>query len=259
MLDATAAKAGNIPVGSQMAAGYCDGPNRWTDAQWARLAGSVLVRIATIASTDDGHVLDVETGDATPAQAPYWALLRRRSGAVPTIYCNLSTQPAVIAAFRRAAVAPPLYFVAHYDEVPELLPGAIAKQFTDNPPANPYDSSVVADFWPGVDSPPAPPAEEESMILEVAAGAFAAIGSPDQLTDWNVTALDGDTSVAVFAYGLDGSPLAETGPSAVTGNHPNVKGPSQVYGNAGADLHVTGPCTLGFEAGVGGGIRVVLH
>jgi hypothetical protein len=149
MYDAVA--AAGIPADPQMVAGYCDTIRipQWTDADWARFPRAVKVRIAKKAGTPDGHVLDVESGNATPAQAPGWVLLRRSAGMDPSIYCNTSTWPAVRAAFTAAGVAQPHYWIARYDNDPTIPAGAVAKQHTQGAT---FDTSSVADVWPGVDT-----------------------------------------------------------------------------------------------------------
>ncbi|HEX3790410.1 MAG TPA: hypothetical protein VHW44_21270 [Pseudonocardiaceae bacterium] len=150
-----AVTAANIPASAAMVAGYVDTiriPD-WTAADWARFPNAVKVRIAKKASTNDGHVLDVETGDVTAAQAPGWVNLRRGAGMDPSVYCNASTWPSVQAAFNSARVAQPHYWIAKYDGV-QTLPvqsgiTAVAKQFAEG---TGYDTSIVADYWPGVDS-----------------------------------------------------------------------------------------------------------
>lgn len=153
---ADAINPNNIPVGRfPLVAGYVDGPrSQWPAAGWARHAGSILVRIAVFASTNAGTVLDVETGDATPAQAPGWVQRRRTAGVDPSVYCSISLWPAVRAAFHAANVAEPHYWVAGYPGGGAVIPaGAIAHQYAD--PATSggqWDLSVVADYWPGVDT-----------------------------------------------------------------------------------------------------------
>jgi hypothetical protein len=149
--------ASDIPGTSTMVAGYVDGGFKWSDADWARFPDKVKVRIAALATTDDGDVLDVENGDATPAQAPGWVARRRAAtGTEKTVYCNLSNVQAIRDAFAADGVPMPLLWLAHYGAPPALVPGFIALQY-----ANPdltgghYDASVVADLWPGVD-PAAP-------------------------------------------------------------------------------------------------------
>ncbi len=141
-----------IPTDAALVAGYVDGAYAWSAAEWARFPNSVKVRIAVFPNTDDGHVLDVEQGDATPAQAPGWVDMRRAAGVDPTVYCNASTWSSVISAFRSAGVAAPHYWIAQYDGNPSVPSGAVAKQYNDPPGSGGnYDISVVADFWPGVD------------------------------------------------------------------------------------------------------------
>lgn len=152
MYDAVSPSA--IPANAKMVAGYL-APNRyaWSAQDWARFPNAVRVEIAVFASTNAGHVLDVEIGDATPAQAPGWVLKRRAAGVDPTIYCNLSTWPAVQAAFKAAGVREPHYWIAHYGAGANIPAGAVAVQYAD--PAGHsggnYDISAVADYWPGVD------------------------------------------------------------------------------------------------------------
>ncbi len=152
MYDAVTAK--NIPTDAVMVAGYVDGRYKWTTADWARFPHAVKVRIAVFARTNDGHVLDVEDGNATPAQAPNWVKMRRAAGCDPTIYCSLSIWGRVKQAFNNQGVAPPHYWIAAYPgSGPQLYAGAVAHQYA-NP--GPVDISVVASYWPGVDPKPIP-------------------------------------------------------------------------------------------------------
>ncbi|WUV07586.1 hypothetical protein OG738_38375 [Amycolatopsis sp. NBC_01488] len=165
-----AVTAGNIlekdgrPV---LVAGYVDRIKLapWSADDWALFPDALKVRIVKKASTDDGHVLDVELGDATPEQAPGWARRRRESGfAHPVVYCNRSTWPKVKAAFAAQGVEPPLYWIATATGRPEIPDGAIAAQYLlDVAPG--IDISVVADFWPGVDSPGSLTAAEPEVEL----------------------------------------------------------------------------------------------
>ncbi len=60
-----------------MVAGYINGIYAWSIAGWARFAGKPQWRISITAGANDGDVLDVETGDATPQQALTPALILR--------------------------------------------------------------------------------------------------------------------------------------------------------------------------------------
>lgn len=162
MFDGITASA--LPVGAVMVAGYVDG--HWPDAPALaeRFPHALLVRIAVSASTNDGVVLDVETGDATPEEAVNWVLARRHAGVEPSVYCGEAAWSSVKAAFSTHDVPQPHYWVAQYDNVAVLPVGAIAKQFKSTPG---WDESVVADYWPGVDPAPIPAAaaalEEDEM------------------------------------------------------------------------------------------------
>lgn len=150
-----------IPVGTPLVAGYVSPSGfAWPAAAWARFAGSIEVRITPSASvTGLGiQVLDIETGDATPAQAPGWAVKQRAKGQVPTCYCSMSVWQAVQNAFNAARVPHPEYWVAGYPGGGPSLPTlngitAVAHQYAD--PATSggdWDTSVVAPVWPGVDT-----------------------------------------------------------------------------------------------------------
>lgn len=141
----------NIAPGRvQLAAGYINGRYAWRPADWARFPNAVHVEISVLAADARGHVLDVESGDATPAEAVRWVQARRASGADPSVYCNVAAWPAVKAAFQGAGVAEPHYWIAHYDGDPTIPAGAVAKQYLGDV-APGIDISSVADYWPGVD------------------------------------------------------------------------------------------------------------
>ena len=143
-----------IPADTPITAGYIDGANTAVTAAWAAawagpLAGSLKVRISAVGS-NDGHVLDVEQGDATPQMAPGWAKMRRAAGlSQVTVYVNRSNIQAVRDQFAAQGVAPPLYWIATLDGTQIPLGGdIIACQYTQQ---GGYDQSTVADYWPGVD------------------------------------------------------------------------------------------------------------
>lgn len=146
--------AADVPAGAQIVGGYVNGTFAWSAADWDRFPTATKVRIATRANVNDGNVLDVEKGDATPGEAPGWVVMRRAAGVDPTVYCNASALATVQAAFTAANVPQPHYWVAHYDNIPSIPDGAVAKQYINDPSSGGhYDLSAVADYWPGVDAP----------------------------------------------------------------------------------------------------------
>lgn len=148
--------AADIPATAAMVAGYVDGDYAWSDADWSLHKAAQQVRIAVFADTDDGHALDVENGDATPAQSVSWVRARRGAGADPSVYCNVATWPAVRSAFRGAGVTEPHYWVADWTGARHLPAGAVACQYADpKTSGGHFDLSAVAAHWPGVD-PAAP-------------------------------------------------------------------------------------------------------
>ena len=159
--------AADIPADAEAVAGYVpdDPAFAWSVADWARFTRARLrIGIATRAWINASDVLDVETGDATPAQAPGWIQMRRAAGhAHPGVYCNLATWQAVQDAFTAADVAHPRYWISHYDGVRELptLNGitAWAKQYATEPQSGGhFDLSIVADDLP--------PAREDTCVYK---------------------------------------------------------------------------------------------
>lgn len=202
--------ASDIPASAQMVAGYVSGPYQWSAADWARFPDAVHVPIATHADVDDGIVLDVEQGDATPDQAPGWVTMRRKAGIDPTVYCGQFSWLAVQAAFRTAGVDQPHYWIAHYDNAAVLPDGAVAKQY-----ANPglsgghYDLSIVADDWPGIDKPVAAQEEEDDMdpinLPPAPSGGARTIPWTGKAAVLNVVGVSADVEVLpIYCWGPNG-------------------------------------------------------
>lgn len=154
MYDSTTAS--DIPANAEMVAGYVDGLYKWTPSDWARFPHAVKVRIAVFQTTNDGHVLDVENGNATPAQSVDWVVMRRHAGQDPTVYCGESAWPTIREQFRLRNIQQPHWWIANYNGGPAIPAGAIAIQYLGSPGNSPghYDVSNVADYWPGVDHLP---------------------------------------------------------------------------------------------------------
>lgn len=145
--------AADIPADAAGVAGYVEGSWKWTAADWARFPRARKVTIAVWAA--DAYALDVEKGDATPEMAPDWIRRQQARGlAVPSIYCNDSTWPAVQAAC--AGLSYDLW-IAEYGRPgtpsygrPHLAPGSAATQYAD-PAAGSgghFDLSLCEDWWP---------------------------------------------------------------------------------------------------------------
>lgn len=106
-----------IPNGPVAVAGYVDG--RWpTFAELAeRFPNARLLSIA-VSAEHDADCLDVESGDAAPADVPGWYERQRARGVErPCIYADASTmQASVVPLVRSGAIARPLVrlWSAHY-------------------------------------------------------------------------------------------------------------------------------------------------
>lgn len=157
-----------IPSSATMVAGYADGLYANIPAMRARFPHATIVTIA-VSHNSRAHVLDVETGDATPAQAVQWLTqtMADLDNGQLTVYCNMDAWPSVRTVIRAAGIKEPNWWVARYDGNDTLPTGAVAKQYIGD--YNGYDRSVVADYWPGVDPAPAPkpPADRRRLDEEV--------------------------------------------------------------------------------------------
>ena len=85
-----------IPADAIAVAGYVNGRYANTGELRARFPHAKLLTIA-VNTMADAECLDVETGDAMPAQTPGWVLRQHARGlARPCVYANRSTMPAVL-------------------------------------------------------------------------------------------------------------------------------------------------------------------
>ncbi len=148
MYDATLPQ--NIPSYATFVGGYVDGAWPWMRTQPHVFPNARKFTFCVFA-TEDAMCLDVERGNATPAQAPGWAVRQRGRGADPVVYCSeLGTYgwQAVQDAFTAARVPQPHYGVATYNGTRALpvLNGltAIFHQYVDT---GPYDLSSLSDTF----------------------------------------------------------------------------------------------------------------
>lgn len=138
-------------MGTALFAGYADGPRKWPDDDLALCFLTISINSVFL----DADVLDVETGDATPAHAVNWVKGKRARGDVFIgLYCNWSTLPDVVAAFGSAGVSLEgvMFWIARYNGDPAIptFPGVIifAHQWQNTLTK---DVSSVIDFIPGLD------------------------------------------------------------------------------------------------------------
>lgn len=182
------ARVEGIPVDAKMVAGYVDGLYANVGTMQRRFPNAVVVRIAVSARTNDGHVLDVEQGDATPSEAVAWVTMRRNAGFDPSVYCNASVWPAVRKAFTDANVRFPHWWIAHWDGIAQVPTGTVAKQYKNG---SGYDTSVVVDNWPGVDGNNNPrPVPSAAFYTVVAGDTLSAIAEKYRLTLGQIEALN---------------------------------------------------------------------
>ncbi len=236
-----------VPAGAAVYAGYNQGSWQSLPALVAKFPAALHVSICVNAS-GSARVLDVETGDATPEQAPGWVTRQRAGGAAyPVVYCNTSTWPAVRAAFAAQRVAPPLYWVAEYVADPTRPPvipaGAIGIQYYDH---GGYDASLVADYWPGLDPAPVPIAQlEENDVANYTqtcnpATGRAGIGhAAGEVRLVQVTFDKGDVSAGV-APAFDVCIVLDTGPVVIADNAAAPEGKLVVHYPAGHQAAASG-------------------
>ena len=129
-------------------AGYLNGAYAWSQEDWGLFPHATHVEI-TVSNRNMGDVLDVEQGDATPAECEGWIAMRKAAGYYrPTIYTSLVNVPAVRQGTGRYVLGTDYdLWVADYDgstSLPYKL--AVAKQYRSTAQ---YDVSVVYDDrWP---------------------------------------------------------------------------------------------------------------
>lgn len=136
----------NLPVGMDLYAAYVDGnavagQSGSYAAACARFGSDKCVSISVDGNKAD--VGDVERGALTIQQAI--------SKGYGSVYCSASNWVACQDAYIAAKKPQPQWWVAGYGTPPDptIPKGAIAHQYTDGTGA--YDTSVVMDFWPGID------------------------------------------------------------------------------------------------------------
>ena len=121
-----------IPANAEMVAGYVNGQYAWRPEDWDRFPDAVKVHI-TIMAVNEAGVLDIESGDATPQQAPGWVHARLAAGLKrPTLYVNRSNAPQVLQDCKNVGLEAGTHFwlwLATLDGTTTTdLPGVVAVQ-----------------------------------------------------------------------------------------------------------------------------------
>jgi hypothetical protein len=132
MYDST--NVGNIPADAEAVAGYINGAFENFNELVRRFPHAKHLSIA-VSSSHDAQCLDIETGDATPADAPGWVRRQHARGIKrPVVYANTSTIVAVINALTRNGIKRDEYLVwtAHYTDQPHIEPGSDSTQWEDH-------------------------------------------------------------------------------------------------------------------------------
>lgn len=152
-----------IPVDAQAVAGYVDG--RWPTYKSlvAKFPHAKYKLSIAVFSKDDAKVLDIEPGDATPAEAPAWVKREHaRGNPTPIVYTSAAYGQALIDTLAKAGLVygkDYRWWSAHYTYKPHLCSSkcgfgikvvAHATQWTDKAGGKSLDESVVsAHFFPG--------------------------------------------------------------------------------------------------------------
>lgn len=146
----------NIPPNPPAVAAYKDGLYANVDEARKRFPHARIVPIAVFAS-HVGEALDIETGDATPTQAPAWVKRQKARGVKrPIVYANLSTMPAVLKALSAQGIkrSDVRVWTAHYTGHSHLCGKECGAGFTADATQwstnSRYDESLCSPrFWRG--------------------------------------------------------------------------------------------------------------
>lgn len=247
--------AARVPAGADGYLGYIDGNYQSYKPLLARFPDTLVVPISVDPSSNHGLVFDGPPDNATWPQVVQWVARRRSSGADPTVYTDQSSWTTAQAAFRAAGVAYPHWWIANYNGIPTIPDGAIGHQYATV--VGKYDTSVVADYWPGVDpapttTAPAPPAPVATQsVLEDDMALLLSV-TPDPTNPGGGGAGIFLLSGAMVAHVTDGTSynsLINAGLKTATitpaAYQSLVSASSALQGQLGGSLAVSGQLTVG--------------
>ncbi len=168
MYDST--DVGQIPTNAQAVAGYVGGHWPTYPELVKRFPHAQHLSIA-VSAQEDADCLDIEKGDATPADAPGWYHRQRARGLTrPAFYGSLSLIPAIMSTLGFAGIPRSAYRIlsAHYTGHPHicgpacgLSPPADGTQWTGG---NRYDESLLSSAFFNA-PPPSPLTPEEQLVI----------------------------------------------------------------------------------------------
>ena len=189
----------NMPNGADAYAGYVDGHGPTFQAVKARFGAHAHVLSIAVFPSGNAEALDIESGDATPAQAPAWT--RRQHGrgvARPVLYASASVMGSVQSELHRAGLARSSYrlWSAHYNGHAHIcgpdtcaypgVPACDGTQWRDSAPGNNgtlIDESLLAgNFFGSGPKPRQETPQEEPMLLLKGEGAKTPIALAEGVT-----------------------------------------------------------------------------
>lgn len=135
-----------IPHAPEAVAGYVGGHFPTFHLLRQAFPHAHLLSIAVNAG-EDAECLDIETGDATPNEAPAWVRRQKRRGVHrPCLYANASTMPAVKRELLRAGILlkEVRLWVAEWTGVAHIPAGYDACQWTDRAKGKNLDQSLCS-------------------------------------------------------------------------------------------------------------------
>lgn len=169
----------HIPKDAQMVGGYLGG--HWPTFPRLLTMFPNAVHVPIAINAGKVGVYDCESGDLTPQQLLACVVRDRKQGLDPSAYASTYVWTAQIKpVFAAARVLLPWWWEAHYDGIAALSsdPRAVAKQYTNGQtPLNApnrvpgCDTSVVADYWPGIDPPRGDDMTPQEMLAALDAAA----------------------------------------------------------------------------------------
>ena len=210
MYDSTTLDA--IPADAPAVAGYVGGDwptyhelaRRWPHAKHLSIA---------VNASEDAECLDIENGDATPADAPGWHRRQIAHGVLkPVLYIERSRLPELVAELEQAGIQRDEYrlWIADYTGQPHITPGADGTQWIDSALGRNLDESLLAsDFFR-----PAPPHGSTSPPTRPAGSASTTSSATEKTPGPAHAAAHSDGACA--SASSRSSPASETKPTAGT-------------------------------------------